>query len=69
MTTIFNNYDEWRIAITERCGLKLDHSYCEERLTALNDESIPATKAFITTYDLAYRDLVISWFTRALAEA
>lgn len=69
MTTTFNNYDEWRIAITEHCGLTLDRSYCEERLMMLADESIPSTKAFIATYDSEYRDLVVSWFTRALAEA
>jgi len=69
MKALFNSYDEWRSAITGRCGLTLDRPYCEERLAALADESVPSTKAFLKAYGPGYRDLVVTWFTRALSEA
>ena len=69
MTNIFKNYDEWRSTMTDCAGLTLDRSYCEERIAALADENIPTTKSFLVAYGSDYRDLVVSWFTRALKEA
>jgi len=69
MTALFKNYNEWRSAITDLAGLTLDRSYCEERIAALADETIPTTKSFLATYGAEYRDLVVSWFTRASSEA
>ena len=68
MTALFSNYNEWRNAITNLGGFTLDRPYCEERIAALADETIPTTKSFLQAYGPEYRDLVVSWFTRALSE-
>lgn len=69
MPSFFNNYDEWRDAITSLGGFTLDQSYCEERIASLKDDTISTTKSFLAAYGSEYRDLVVSWFTRALSEA
>jgi hypothetical protein len=66
---LFSTYEEWRSAITGPCGLVLSPDYCRSRLTALAEESDPATSAFVAAYGSAYRDQVASWFERAEREA
>lgn len=65
----FEHYADWHDAITRRCGLKLDRAYCESRIEALADPSIPSTRAFLDAYGPAYRDRIVLWFRRALEEA
>ena len=65
----FSNFDEWRLAITLRCGLTLSREYCAERITALQDEAVPSTKNFITEYGENYRQMVIQWFQQAEQQA
>lgn len=69
MNPLFETYQEWRSAIAIRGGLTLDRYYCEGRIAALADEAIPTTAAFLDTYGSGYRNLIVSWFTRALGEA
>ncbi|NJM37719.1 MAG: hypothetical protein HC845_07590 [Akkermansiaceae bacterium] len=66
---LFTSYQEWREAITGKCGLELDRAYCEERIAALADFSIPSTRSFLDTYGQDYLATVSSWFQRASEEA
>lgn len=65
----FSDFNEWRQAITIRCGLTLSRDYCAERIAALRDDAVTSTRNFIDTYGENYRELVISWFERAHNEA
>ena len=65
----FSDFEEWRRAITLRCGLTLSHDYCSERITALKDQSVPSTRNFIECYGESYRETVISWFELARQQA
>jgi hypothetical protein len=66
---VFNDFEEWRRAITLRCGLTLSRDYCAERIAALTDETVPSTRSFIDTYGESYRKTVISWFEIARQQA
>jgi len=66
--SLFTNYNEWRTTMIERAGLTLDRDYCEERIAALQDESIPQTRSFLDAYGPNYRDQVLAWFQQALSE-
>ena len=66
---LFDNYHDWRSAITGPCGLTLSRSYCRERITALSDSKIPSTKAFLEAYGKNYSDQVSLWFKQAEKEA
>lgn len=66
---MFKTYHDWREAITVRCGLTLDRPYCEKRIAALADPSIPSTRSFLKSYGSAYRDQIVQWFTRAASDA
>lgn len=61
----FESYEEWREAITRRCGVALTKAYCEERIRALADPKDPATRAFTEFYGEGYLRTVVSWFQRA----
>lgn len=61
----FASYEEWRDAITNRCGIKLTPEYCAERVRALQDSANSSTKDFVKLFGPSYRDKVISWFKRA----
>lgn len=63
----FAIYEEWHRAITGRCGITLTRSYCAERVEALRDSDVPATRQFIDLYGDRYRQRVIGWFERASA--
>jgi len=65
----FNDFHEWREAITVRCGLALSHEYCTERIAALKDEAVPSTRIFIKEYGDGYRQAVVSWFEQARQQA
>jgi len=66
---VFNDFEEWRRAITVRCGISLSHDYCTERITTLEDQTVPSTRNFIETYGEDYRQTVISWFETARRQA
>jgi hypothetical protein len=59
------SYEEFCHLITERCGTALTRAYCQERITALRDPSIPATRDFIQAYGEAHCRQVISWYEKA----
>jgi len=65
----FTDFEEWRRAITLRCGLTLSRDYCAERIAALQNEAVPSTRSFIETYGENYRQTVISWFETARLQA
>jgi hypothetical protein len=69
MTTVFTSYHQWKTTMTEHAKLTLDQDYCEKRIAALQDESLPQTKSFIDAYGSKYRDQVIAWFRKALSES
>lgn len=66
---LFQDFDEWRKAITVRCGLTLSSEYCAERIAALKNEDEPTTRNFIDTYGEPYRETVIRWFEQARQQA
>jgi len=65
---LFKNYQEWRYAIVDIGGCKLDNEFCKQRIDELQDSKHPNTKAFIEAYGASYRDQVVIWFQQALAE-
>ena len=65
----FETYDEWRDAMTNRCGLPLTATYCDERIQALQNGRDASTKDFVKLYGSAYLDRVVSWFERARRDA
>ncbi len=69
MNNLFNNYHEWRKTMTERAGLTLDRSYCEDRLAILEDQNNNETQSFIKAFGPNYHQQVIAWFHQALSEA
>lgn len=58
----FETYEEWREAITGRCGLTLTKNYCEERIRALSDPEDASTRDFVRLYGESYLRSAISWF-------
>ena len=62
------SYQEWRHAIVDLGGCKLDKNFCEERIKELQDDRDASTKAFIKAYGASYRDQIIIWFQQALSE-
>lgn len=65
----FNDYQEWREAITTLGGFTLDQEYCEQRINALKDDTDKGTQSFIEVFGEEYREQVINWFQQALTEA
>ncbi|MEM8885650.1 MAG: hypothetical protein AAGD14_16415 [Planctomycetota bacterium] len=61
----FGSYDEWRRALTERCGIKLTPDYARTRIAALQSGSDRTTQEFVAKYGEAYRQQVIRWFEQA----
>lgn len=61
----FETYEEWHEAITQRSGLTLTKTYCEERIRALSDPKDASTRDFVRLYGEGYLRKVISWFERA----
>ncbi|MBK1883751.1 hypothetical protein JIN85_15135 [Luteolibacter pohnpeiensis] len=65
----FTNYEDWKLAITQKCGLHLTEAYCTERAAALRNLKDEKTQSFLTTYGEEYYKQVIAWFEKALNEA
>jgi hypothetical protein len=63
------SYAEFCYLITQRCGTALTRAYCQERIAALNDSSIPATSDFVKTYGEPHCRQVIAWYEQASREA
>ena len=61
----FQNYDEWRLALTERCRIDLTPEYARSRIAALEDPKDSATQEFTAKYGEAYLRQVIEWFEQA----
>ena len=61
----FQSYNEWRLALTERCKIKLTQDYARTRISALQDSSDPHTQEFAAKYGEAYLQQVIQWFEQA----
>lgn len=61
----FQTYNEWRQALTERCGIKLTPEYARDRIKALQDPNNRTTFEFKQTYGEAYLNQVIRWFEQA----
>jgi hypothetical protein len=55
--------------ITQRCGTSLTRDYCQERIAALKDSSIPATRDFVKAYGEPHCRQVIAWYEQASREA
>jgi hypothetical protein len=62
-------YAEFRMLITQRCGTALTHIYCQQRITALNDDSLPTTREFTKHYGPQHHRQVIAWYEQAAREA
>ena len=63
------SYTEFCHLITHRCGTKLTRDYCQERISALRDGSLPTTREFARTYGEAHHRQVIAWYEMAEREA
>ncbi len=68
MASYFTSYDEWREALTVRCGIALTVAYAQERVAALKNPADRATGEFTRFYGEAYLRQVIAWFERAARE-
>ncbi|MBK1831104.1 hypothetical protein JIN77_10230 [Verrucomicrobiaceae bacterium R5-34] len=66
---LFTNYHDWRSTMIDRAGLTLNHDYCSERLSVLEDENAAETQTFIRLYGAPYHQKVVGWFQQALSEA
>ena len=68
MTTpiIPTTYEEWKHCIVNECGIPLEKSYVENRISALEKTGDEQTKQFIRQYGQAHYSNVISWFKLAL---
>ena len=62
------NYEDWKQCITVLCGIPLDLSYVEKRLTALRDPKDFGTQKFIATWGEDHLARVIGWFEQAESE-
>ncbi|MEC8825054.1 MAG: hypothetical protein VXX36_04655 [Verrucomicrobiota bacterium] len=65
----FVSYEEWCEAMNSRCNIALTKEYCSERIRALEDAKDPSTAMFIDLFGSSYRDKVVGWLERALAES
>jgi hypothetical protein len=63
------SYAEFCDLITQRCGTALTRAYCQERIAALKDSSIPATSDFVKAYGEPHCRQVIAWYEHASREA
>ena len=63
------SYAEFCYLITQRCGTALTRAYCQERIAALKDSSIPATSDFVKAYGEPHCRQVIAWYEHASREA
>lgn len=63
------SYAEFCYLITQRCGTALTRAYCQERIAALKDSSIPATSDFVKAYGEPHCRQVIAWYEQASREA
>jgi len=61
----FQSYNEWRQALTQRCGIQLTPAYARERIQALQDDQNPTTRDFTAKYGRDYLKQVIRWFEQA----
>ena len=65
----FGTYNEWRDALTIRCGIALTPEYAAERVAALKNPTDSSTSDFLRCYGEAYRYQVVKWFGRSIQEA
>mgnify|MGYP001627964919 CR=1 FL=1 len=63
------SYSEFCFLITQRCGTALTPDYCQDRIAALQDQSIPSTVEFLKAYGEPHCRQVIGWYERASREA
>ena len=61
----FQNFADWRQAITERCNIDLTPEYARSRISALQDSADKTTQEFTAKYGEAYLNQVIQWFEQA----
>lgn len=61
-------YEEWRVCITEKCGIPLTLAFIDERLRALRDPRDAMTARFRALYGERHVAQTIAWFERARAE-
>ena len=63
------SYAEFCYLITQRCGTALTRAYCQERIAALQDRSLPTTREFLKAYGEPHCQQVIAWYEQAAREA
>lgn len=65
----FQNFAQWRQAITERCNIELTPEYASSRIAALKNPKDKSTQEFTAKYGEDYLKQVIKWFEQAAREA
>jgi hypothetical protein len=63
------SFAEFCYLITQRCGTVLTREYCQERIAALKDSSIPATREYVKAYGATHCRQIIAWYEQASREA
>ncbi len=61
----YQNYHEWRHALTELGGIPLTSEFARERIEALQNPGDPYTVEFQKQYGDTYLQQVIRWFEQA----
>lgn len=62
----FQNYQQWREALTVRCKINLTPEYAQERIASLENAADPHTKEFKQKYGDEYLQQVIAWFKQSI---
>jgi len=60
------NYNDWKICITEKCGIPLTTDFVQARIESLSDGSSEERKKFIEYYGIQWVNQVVSYFKQAL---
>lgn len=62
------NFSQWKSCIVKDCGIPLDRSFIESRITAMENHKDEHTVQFIRKYGKAHYALVLQWFRQALSD-
>ena len=69
MSVFPQNYHDWKVCITERCGIPLTRDYVESRIKTLSNPASGERTKFIQQYGTEWLDQVVGYFKQALQEA
>jgi hypothetical protein len=62
------NYIEWKDCIENKCKIKIDSQFIDNRIKVYKDPENEETKKFVTLYGESYLSNVIFWLEKAKNE-